>query len=394
MRKIFKIQYIVKRIGCYFIAALCLLGIVAVNADAKSRKQREAAFEQEMSEFIQKTGTVGVSVVFVKNNRIVYNHNFGLKNVERNEPLQDNSLFRIASISKSFTSTSMMQMIEQGKVSLSTDVSELAGFKIRNPKYPDTVITLEMLLSHTSSINDSQGYFSLDGINPEKNPNWAKCYNSYEPGKGYEYCNLNYNLCGTFLEKLSGERFDQYVVGHVLKPLGLYGGYCVDSLQVERFASLYQTNRAGALECVDDEAYEARSERIRNYHMGYDTPLFSPTGGMKISAIDLARYMIMHMNYGYSPLAKVRIIPEELSKSMQTPRSDPEHYGLALHHEYDYVKGLDLVGHTGGAYGLNSAMFFNREGKYGFVVITNGYEKARGYLGSVIRIMHRNFVEK
>ena len=66
-------------------------------------------------------------------------------------------------------------------------------------------------MSHTSSIKDSEGYFNLDVINPDKNVNWAKCYNNYAPGKGYMYCNLNFNMVGTIIEKLSGERFDQYV---------------------------------------------------------------------------------------------------------------------------------------------------------------------------------------
>lgn len=78
------------------------------------------------------------------------------------------------------------------------------GFKIRNPKFPETVITLRLLLSHLSSINDKQGYFTLDAINPAKNPDWAKCYNDYEPGKGYQYCNLNFNMIGTIIEKYSG----------------------------------------------------------------------------------------------------------------------------------------------------------------------------------------------
>ena len=85
----------------------------------------------------------------------------------------------------------------------------------------------------------ARGYFVLDAVNPATNPDWVECYNDYEPGTGYEYCNLNFNLVGTFIEKLSGERFDQYVVHHVLEPLGLYGGYCVDSLDASRFVKLY-----------------------------------------------------------------------------------------------------------------------------------------------------------
>ena len=96
-----------------------------------------------------------------------------------------------------------------------------------------------MLLSHQSSINDSRGYFSLDSINPATNPRYALCYNNYEPGKGYMYCNLNFNMIGAIIEKYSGERFDQYVKHHILDPLGIYGGYAVDSLDKNRFATIY-----------------------------------------------------------------------------------------------------------------------------------------------------------
>ncbi len=329
-----------------------------------------SAFEAEMEAFRSEIGNVGMSVAVVKDNELIYTHSFGVSDLESGAPVTDSSLFRIASISKSFTAVSILQLVEAGKLSLDTDVSELAGFPIRNPAYPDTPITVAMLLSHTSSINDSEGYFSFDGIRPDRNPDWAKCYNDYEPGKGYEYCNLNFNLLGSFLEKISGERFDQYVVCHLLHPLGLYGGYCVDSLDASRFARLYALQDGELTEST--EAYEPRSERIRAYRTGEDTPLFSPTGGMKISAPDLARWMRVHMNYGTTPEG-VRLISEASSRQMQTPRSDDEHYGFALKvSDGGYVPGVRLVGHTGGAYGLRSAMFFDPEKKYGFVMISSG----------------------
>jgi CubicO group peptidase (beta-lactamase class C family) len=170
---------------------------------------------------MEEAPVTGLSVAVVKNNRIIYTHAFGVKDRETNSPLTTDCLFRIASISKSFSATSIMQLVENKKISLDDDVSDLMGFKVRNPKFPETVITLRLLLSHLSSINDSQGYFTLDAINPEKNKDWAKCYNNYEPGKGYQYCNLNFNMVGTIIEKYSGERFDQYVKQHILDPLGL-----------------------------------------------------------------------------------------------------------------------------------------------------------------------------
>lgn len=376
------------------LAAAATLFAAGLDMHAQTAEQI-AAFEKDLQEFREDIKNVGMSVVFVKNNHIAYRNSFGVKNMETGEKVDEYTLFRIASISKSFSATSMMQLIDQGKVSLNTDVSKLAGFKVRNPKYPNKVITLEMLLSHTSSINDSEGYFTLDVIDPATNPNWKNCYNDYEPGKGYEYCNLNYNMVGTFIEKLSGERFDQYVVKHVLRPLRLYGGYCVDSLDSKRFASLYAWDGEKFYE--ETEAYEPRSERIRNYKTGRDTPVFSPTGGMKISAPDLARYMMMHMNYGTDP-NQIKVIPEKLSKEMQRPRSSDENYGLALWQTDAYSPGVTLTGHTGGAYGLRSAMFFNPEEKYGFVVISNGAleyasDGKTNVLDGAVSLMYKHFVK-
>ena len=367
--------------------ALCALLITACAP--KSYPE----FEKDLNAFREEIGNVGLGVAVVKDNKIIYDNYFGVKNLETGEKVDAQTIFRIASISKSFTSTSLMQMVEQGKVTLETDVSDLMEFQVRNPKFPETVITLEMLLSHTSSLNDTQGYFTLDVINPATNPDCTACYNEYEPGKGYQYCNLNFNMAGTILEKLSGERFDQYVINHILNPLGLYGGYDIDALDATRFATLYSYNSENDSLEAQPGAYRSRAEEIANYVTGYTTPIFSPTGGMKISTTDLAKYMMMHMNYGLYPGAKERIISEESSKNMQTPRSDDEHYGLALWRNRDYIPEVELVGHTGGAYGLRSAMFFHPEEKYGFIVISSGAKNSdEGLLKGMIKIMYDHFI--
>lgn len=350
------------------ITSLLLLVFFIHKSIIAQSEKAETAIQQ----IFQEEKIVGLSVAVVKNNKIIYTHSFGVKNLETGAPLNNENIFRIASISKSFSATSIMQLVEAGKISLDEDVSNLVGFKIRNPKYPETVITLKLLLSHLSSINDSEGYFSLDYINPSKNPNWAKCYNDYEPGKGYQYCNLNFNMVGTIIERTSGERFDQYVKHHILDPLGLYGGYCVDSLDKSKFANIYDYNTDSAKFILSPNAYAARSEEIANYTMGYSTPIFSPTGGMKISATDLAKYMTMHMNYG--KYKGVRIISKKHSKQMQTSFSEEEHYGFALENTTKMVDGVYLTGHTGSAYGLFSAMFFDPKKKFGIVVISNGVD--------------------
>lgn len=338
-------------------------------ASLHSTAQPEKA-EAGIKEIMEQHHAAGISVAVVKKGKIIYTHSFGLKDIERNTPLTDDCLFRIASISKSFSATSIMQLAEAKKLSLDDDVSKLIGFQVRNPRYPGTVITLRMILSHRSSVNDSQGYFSLDAINPDKNRYWGNCYNDYEPGKGYQYCNLNFNMAGTIIERVSGERFDQYVKHHILDPLGLYGGYCVDSLDQSRFATIYEYNDSMKKFIAAPAAYAPRSEEIAHYTMGYSAPLFSPTGGMKITATDLAKYMIMHMKQGRSN--GTRIISKKSAHQMQSILSEKEGYGLAIMTSGNLIQGKTMKGHTGSAYGLYSAMFFHPKKKFGIVVISNG----------------------
>lgn len=376
-----------------FKSLFCLFTAVSLSTGAMAQS---ASFESELKKITDKYEAVGLAIVVVKNGKPVYEKAFGYKDLETKAPLTTNDLFRIASISKSFSSTAIMQLVEKGKVSLDDDISDLVGFKVRNPKFPDTKITLEMMLSHRSSINDSNGYFTFDVLDTTKNKDWAKSYNNYEPGTDYEYCNLNFNMIGAVLERLTDVRFDNYIKQQILNPLKLEAGFCVDSLDQKRFAKLYDKENGVYVE--QKAAYNPRSEEIKNYTMGVSTPVFSPTGGMKISAKDLAKYMQMHMNHG--KLGKVKLISKASSKKMQTGLSAKENYGLALLETDRLIPGEHMIGHTGSAYGLYSNMFFEPKKKFGFVVITNGciptIDRNEDIVMSkeVINLLYQDFIKK
>ena len=372
-----------------------LLSSVLLVTSHQTIAQAEKA-EAAIQSIMQSNPVVGLSVAVVKNNKVIYNHSFGFKDVEKQLPLQNDNIFRIASISKSFTTTAIMQLVAEKKISLDQDVSELVGFKIRNPKFPNTVITLKMLLSHRSSINDSEGYFSLDAIDTAKNPNFAKCYNAYEPDKGYMYCNLNYNLAGSILEKQTGVRFDKYIQQKILDPLGLYGGYNVNALDSNLIAKIYEFNKETQGFTLSPNAYAPRTEEINNYTIGRSTPIFSPTGGMKISANDLAKYMIMHSQLG--KYKGGRMISKKLSQQMQAIISEEENYGMALETSTQLIPGKTMIGHTGVAYGLYSIMFFEPKEKIGFVVISNGCDTKtingiNGVLHQTVNSLYTNFIQ-
>lgn len=131
--------------------------------------------------------------------------------------------YRIASISKMFTAVGIMQQMDLGRLSLDGDAGEYLGFPLRNPDFPDVVITVRMLLTHVSSLRNGDFYnfpcrYGLkeillpEGLFWENGSRYARKEPGLDvvPGKRFEYSDLNYVLLAAILEKLSGERFDLY----------------------------------------------------------------------------------------------------------------------------------------------------------------------------------------
>ncbi len=363
--------------------AVCIALVLGTLSACNTTPSIEEQAKQKLDEVLAKNEAVGLSVAVVKDNKIIYTGAVGYKNMEDSVMLGTDDIFRIASISKSFTATAIMQLHEAGKFNLDDDVSIALGIPVKNPKYPDTPITYRMLLSHSSSLSDKNGYFSLDVIDPKKNDSTANAYNDYIPGSKYEYCNLGFNTLGALVEIHSGERFDQYIKNHIIDPLKLNAGFNVNMLDANQFVRIYEYEDGKYTWAP--EAYAPRKEQIENdYVLGRSTPIFSPTGGMKIAPKDLAKHMLIQMNAG--TYDGVTILKPESVKAMQTPYQYEGHnleedYGFALKVTDKLIAGETLVGHTGSAYGLYSAMFFSPEKKFGIVMMTNGSILKRGENG-------------
>lgn len=360
------------------ILALVAGAMLVTSCSSPTEKRIDAAIQEVMQQY----DCVGVTAVVLKDGEVIYDKAFGYKDLDTKEPLSTSHMMRIASISKSFTATGLMKQVEKGIISLDDDISDLIGFQIRNPHHPEVPITLRMVLSHTASIRDQENYSTLDHLNPAISGDCMASFYEYKPGEGYNYSNLGLNLAGTILEKVTNVRFDQYVRDSIILPLGLEGGHNIDVLDSSRIASLYNY-RNGAY--VKAPAYGSVAHRLDNYTMGYSAPMFSPTGGVKISTQDLAQYMKMHMNYG--ELNGVRMISEESAKTMQTPvwmiqniHQWEEQYGLCLKEFVNLIDnqkyntpGNYPIGHTGDAYGLRSIIIWSPIEGWGIAAMTNGY---------------------
>ncbi len=345
-------------------------------------------------------------------------------------PATANTLYRVASISKMAAGLMAMILADEGRFDLERDISEYLGFTLRNPAYPDAAITAAMLLSHVSSIRDTESYsmplggglrdfFAPDGRGWEGGAHFASPDASgrdHAPGHFYTYCNLGYGVLATAMETVTGERFDKLVRTRLLEPLGMEAAHNVNLLTDDAFgrlAPIYRKERDRALD--PDTPWKAQADDYRGkrpsiacalspgyqpadlerYQPGTNGTLFSPQGGMRASILDLARLLSLFIGRG--AVAGRRIVSEASMRRMMTPawrydaaleNGDTYHgldreCGLALMHitnDCDRLGGNRLRadggprlwGHHADAYGLHGAVMFDAVQGYGFAYLVGG----------------------
>jgi CubicO group peptidase (beta-lactamase class C family) len=166
----------------------------------------------------------GISILIAKKGQIVYEKAFGSANMELNTAMRPDMVFRIGSITKQFTAIAILQLVEQGKISLQDSIQRY----VKDFPSKGTTITIENLLTHTSGIvdytskDDPDPYIERRDFTPEFLINYIKNDPlQFKPGFKYAYSNSNYLLLGYIVQLVSGESYHQYMADNVIKPAGL-----------------------------------------------------------------------------------------------------------------------------------------------------------------------------
>lgn len=249
----------------------CAVLAVPVLTQAAPQPAATPSYEAVLRQAI-KDGGPGAAAIVVKDGKVVYRGARGLANVEKGVPLQPDSVFRLGSVTKQFTSLAIMMLVEQGTIGLQDPIDKyLPGYPMQGH-----VITVEHLLTHTSGIQsytDIPGWMTtkiqadltvqqlVDGFKNEPM--------QFAPGTRYRYNNSGYVLLGAIIEKVSGQSYASFVAERIFKPLGMAhsyygtdepkilgraGGY-TGAAEPARSLSMTQPYSAGALlSTVDDLA--------------------------------------------------------------------------------------------------------------------------------------------
>jgi CubicO group peptidase (beta-lactamase class C family) len=187
---------------------------------------------------------MGGSVIVFCNDHQVETIHFGESDHDRNILVSDSTVYRIASISKTVSAIALMQLAEQGLVNLDDEIGSILDFDVQNPYYTDRAITVRQILSHTSGIIDGDTYsdflsatYSDDPIpdireliNSNGSYYSTGLFNNNEPGSYFNYSNLNFGILGTIIEKVSGQRFDDYCKEHIFDALDLDASFNVNHI--------------------------------------------------------------------------------------------------------------------------------------------------------------------
>jgi CubicO group peptidase (beta-lactamase class C family) len=265
--------------------------------------------------------TPSLAACIIHNQSVVWSHGYGFYDFEGLKQPSNNTIYQVASVSKTMTATAILQLYEKGLFNLDDDVNEYLPFSLRNPHYPDISITFRMLLSHHSSLHDhnvsaAYEYFVGDYpysyveelLVPGGEAYHAEFWGNYPPGDGGNYSNLGFVVLGYLVELLSNQTLEQYCQQHIFIPLQMKNtSFEMDVLPVENLACSY-----------------LRIGRMYLKLPNVDYTFLDPCGGLLTTTDDLSHFLIAHMNKG--KYQDVRILNEttiQMMHTIQYPESAP-----------------------------------------------------------------------
>lgn len=314
----------------------------------------------------------------------------GVADLARGRAVTADDPARVASISKLVVAIGVMRLVEAGTLDLDADVARYLGYPLRNPAFPDTPITLRLLMSHRSSLTDTVDYvLPLDADMRAVLADPAAWDAGHPPGTYFRYTNFNFPVIATAMEKATGERFDLLMQRLVLAPLGIAGCYnwaACDAGTTARAVALYRERKpvkddhqGGLPPCPVTPARDGSCD-LAVWRAGTNGAIFSPQGGLRISANGLAT--IGRLLLGNGKVGKVRLLrPASVrtlfgrewisdGKNGDTTGGFYCRYGLATQalssvtagcRDDPFGDGIARVGHAGDAYGLKSGLWIDRK---------------------------------
>ncbi|ASA19492.1 hypothetical protein B9T62_00670 [Paenibacillus donghaensis] len=314
-----------------------------------------------MNQGIEQGHIPGAALVVTQGDKVLYSKGYGYADVERQVPLDPAvTQIRVGSLTKSLTATAAMQLVEQGKLDLKSDINQsLTSFQI--PLYEEAQpITLHELLTHTSGL-DQSAYHTVAETEQERisaDDFFREYVDSQppvrEPGVQFDYNNVGYGLVGKLIEESAGESLEAYMQEHLFRPL-----------EMDSAALSLAEDSPGMPISYDytEKGYQKISYQYLN---------IQGSGDLSLTPLDFAPYMIAHLNEGryknQSILSPSAIQQMHELQFTAHPLLDGFGYGFF---RGELKNGLPMIYHTGEVEGFVSEMALIPSEKLGIFIVVN-----------------------
>ncbi len=327
--------------------------------------------------FLEHNDVAGGVVIIVKDGKVLFGKGYGYSDVKSKKPVSvDETMFRPGSVSKLFTCTAVMQLVEQGKLDLDADVNRYIDFEI--PAAFGAPVTLRRIMTHTTGFEEwGKDLFVPSAVDLEPISDALRAHlpaRIFPPGTMPAYSNYAMTLAGYIVQRVSGEKFENYIVNHIYTPLGM------------THASFVQPLPTG-LQPLMSSGYGAGSGAA----MPYEFVNGPPAGSMAVSAGDIAHFMIAHLQDG--KYGDTQILRPETARMMHTRAFGPapDLNGMALAFFQENINGHTIVGHGGDTRWFHSHLHLILDANVGLFISVNS--AGRGDV-DVRSVLFRKFMDR
>lgn len=313
----------------------------------------------------------GLAAAKIENGNISWMRHYGFQDIDQKKPVTAETVFHIASLSKTVTAAAIIQLNAKGYFNLDDDINRFLPFRILNPSFPQASITFRQLLRHRSSIADNLDYLlpfwenkyqrtdiPLDVFLREYLMPGGKKYHSNKnfvnaaPGDQFVYSNVGYALLGYLVERISKMPFDRYCETHLFKPLGMS--------QTSWFP-----HQLPHLQLATPYSYSDSLKTFIKHPQG-KYPDY-PAGQLRCTLKDLATFLACWSNDGN--FNGRQIIPAKAVQALT-----PKDMSLGFHTWFMYLLNTEtpMYSHSGHGPGISTYMLFDPFSKKGLVILMNG----------------------
>jgi|SRR5215469_5415021 len=356
----YDVPNMIKKLLAWFVLIAASMITVRVAARAQSERYR-SELQPLIEDFMRQQQVPGLAIGLIQGGQLVYAHGFGVTDLAHDhDPVTPRSLFHMASITKTFVATSIMQLVEAGKINLDAPVVQyLPYFRLADDRYP--TITVRQMVTHTSGMPDVEDY---EWDKPQYDDGALERYVRsvsnqkliFAPGTDFRYSNMAFEVLGDLISKVSGESFDDYVQQQILTPLKMKDS----TLLIKKASPGLMT--WGHERDLSGHVFPSKVYPYNRMH--------SPSSNLHSNVEDMARWALANLNHG--ELDGRRILKEQTYDIIWKPAhklTDGRVVGISWFlGEY---RGQATVSHGGGDTGYATFLMLLPEKKMAVVLMAN-----------------------